>query len=97
MLNSTLGEDDGNSSMLTVNVAMMDEIDQALYKCIQDQKCFRNLNIEKVKKGIYRLEKKEYHFKILQGNNLAIRMFAGYIFTDCLVHFDEELVHLVRN
>lgn len=33
----------------------------------------------------------------MPGNNLAIRMFAGYIFTDCLVHFDEEIMHLVIN
>jgi hypothetical protein len=24
-------------------------------------------------------------------------MFAGYIFTDCLVHFDEEFLQLVKN
>lgn len=33
----------------------------------------------------------------MPGNNLAIRMFAGYIFTDCLVHFDEELILLVKS
>jgi hypothetical protein len=33
----------------------------------------------------------------MPGNNLAIRMFAGYIFTDCLVHFDEEFLQLVKN
>ena len=33
-LNSTLGGDD--ESQLSINAAMMDEIDQALYKCIED-------------------------------------------------------------
>ena len=50
-----------------------------------------------MRKGVYKLEKREYQFKIMPGNNLAIRMHAGYIFTDCLVHFDEELMHLVIN
>jgi hypothetical protein len=75
----------------------MDEVDQALYKCVEEQKCFRNLKIRKVKKGVYQIEKREYPFKLMLGNNLAIRMYAGYIFTDCLVHFDEEIMHLVLN
>lgn len=52
--------------------------------------------MEKIKKGIYKIEKKVYEFKILPGNNLAIKMFAGYIFTDCLVHFDEEIMLIVK-
>ena len=75
----------------------MDEIDQALYKCIEEQKCFKNFTILKIKKGLYKFEKKDYKLKILAGNNLAIKMFAGYIFADCLVHFEEELYYLVRN
>ena len=85
-----------NSSLVSLNTAMTDEIDLALMKCIEEQKCFRNLNIEKVKKGVYKIENKTYSFKVLPGNNLAIRMFAGYIFTDCLVHFDEEITLIVR-
>jgi len=54
------------------------------------------MNVEKVKKGVYRLEKKEYTFKVLKGNGLAIRMFAGYIYAENLVHFDEEMNYLVR-
>lgn len=42
------------------------------------------------------LENKEYNFKLLQGNNLAIRMHAGYIYADCLVHFEEELYKIVK-
>ncbi len=70
---------------------MMDEIDQALLKCIDEQKCFRKLNITKVKKGTYRIENRMYSFKIMKGNNLAIKMYGGFIFTDCLIHFNEEL------
>lgn len=54
------------------------------------------MNIQKLKTGVYKLEKKEYTFKMLPGHNLAIRMFAGYIFTDSLVHFDEEVLSLIR-
>jgi hypothetical protein len=32
----------------------------------------------------------------MPGSNLAIKMFAGYIFTDCLVHFDEEIMMIVK-
>jgi hypothetical protein len=54
------------------------------------------MNIQKLRRGVYRLENKEYSLKMLAGNNLAIRMFAGYIFTDSLVHFDEEVLCLIR-
>jgi hypothetical protein len=46
---------------------------------------------------MYKIEQKEYSFKILSGNNLAIKMFAGFIFTDCLVHFDEEMAMIVKS
>jgi len=49
-----------------------------------------------VSKGQYLLENKEYTFKLLSGNNLAIRMHAGYIYADCLVHFEEELYKIVK-
>ncbi|CDW80328.1 UNKNOWN [Stylonychia lemnae] len=87
-------DDQSNQSMVTARLAM-DEVDQALYKCVEEQKCFRNIRIQKLRDGVYQVEKREYKFKLLQGGNLAIRMFAGYIFTDCLVHFDEEFLHLV--
>lgn len=57
---------------------------------------FKAMNIQKVRKGVYTLDNKEYSFKMLSGNNLAIRMYAGYIFTDSLVHFDEELLSLIK-
>jgi len=62
---------------------------------VEEDKAFKNMRIQKVRKGVYKIEKREYTFKILPGNNIAIRMFAGYIFAECLVHFDEELMHLV--
>jgi len=34
-----------------------------------------------------KLRRERQKFKVLQGNNLAIRMFAGYVFTDCLDTF----------
>ena len=46
-----------NNSVISLNAAMSDEIDLALVKCIDEQKCFRNLHIEKVKKGLYKIEK----------------------------------------
>ena len=75
----------------------MDEIDQALFKCVEEEKCFRNMRIQKLRKGVYKVEKREYAFKLMPGGNIAIRMFAGYVFVECLVHFDEELMHLVLN
>ena len=56
----------------------------------------KKLKISKMSKGQYLLENKEYTFKLLQGNNLAIRMHAGYIYADCLVHFEEELYKIVK-
>ena len=47
-------------------------------------------------KGVYQLESKEYKLRLLQGNNLAIRMHAGYIYADCLVHFEEEFDKIVK-
>lgn len=55
----------------------------------------KHLNISKQSKGVYRIESKEYELRILQGNNLAIKMHAGYIYADCLVHFEEELLKIV--
>lgn len=54
------------------------------------------MKIAKIAKGQYLLENKEYTFKLLQGNNLTIRMHAGYIYADCLVHFEEELYKIVK-
>lgn len=53
------------------------------------------MTIKKVSKGYYKIDNKEYRLRLLSGNNLAIKMYAGYIFTDCLVHFDEELHQIV--
>ena len=75
---------------------MRDEIDLAIQKCLDDQTSLKKLKICKVSKGVYLLENKEYTLKILQGNNLAIRMHAGYIYADCLVHFEEELYKIVK-
>ena len=58
-LNSTLNDDDF-TSQISINAVMMDDLDQAIMKCIEQHSCFKNLNIEKVKKGVYKLEKKEY-------------------------------------
>ncbi len=68
----------------------------AISKCIEDQSSLKKLKIQKVSKGQYLLENKEYNFKLLQGNNLAIRMHAGYIYADCLVHFEEEIHKIVK-
>ena len=75
---------------------MRDEIDLAIQKCLEDQTSLKKLRISKVQKGQYMLESKQYTFKLLQGNNLAIRMYAGYIYADCLVHFEEELYKIVK-
>ena len=95
--NSTLQGDDSNVSMLGANSAILDEVDIAILKCQEEQGSFKNLCIEKLHRGLYKVEKKEYVFKILAGNNLAIKMYAGYIFTDCLVHFDDEMTMIVKN
>ena len=73
-----------------------DEVDIAISKCLEDQTSLKKLHISKVSKGQYKLEQKEYTFKLLQGNNLAIKMYAGYIYADCLVHFEEELYKIVK-
>lgn len=73
-----------------------DELDVAISKCLDDQTSLKKLQISKVKKGHYKIEQKEFPFKLLQGNNLAIKMHAGYIYADCLVHFEEELLMIVK-
>ena len=75
---------------------MLDEIDLAISKCLEDQSSLKKLKIKKVSKGQYLIENKEYNLKLLQGNNLAIRMYAGYIYADCLVHFEEELYKIIK-
>ena len=64
-----------------------DEIDIAIEKCLEDQSALKKLKIIKITKNQYKVENKMYEFRILQGNNLAIRMHTGYIYADCLVHF----------
>eukprot|EP00347_Sterkiella_histriomuscorum_P020841 403336261 len=86
---------DVNQQNLLTNQTHIDDLDQALFKSIEDQKCFRNMKITKISSGVYQLENRQYKFKLMPGNNLAIRMYAGYILVDCLVHFDEELMHLI--
>lgn len=44
---------------------MKDEVDIALSKCLEDQSSLKKLRIEKVQKGVYRLENKEYKFRLL--------------------------------
>ena len=63
---------------------------------MEDQTSLKKLKISKVSKGQYLLENKEYTMKLLSGSNLAIRMHAGYIYADCLVHFEEELYKIVK-
>ena len=63
---------------------------------MEDQTSLKKLKINKVSKGVYLVENKEYTLRLLQGNNLAIRMHAGYIYADCLVHFGEELYKIVK-
>lgn len=75
---------------------MQDEIDVAIQQCLEDQTSLKKLKISKVSKGQYLVENKEYSLKLFQGNNLAIRMHAGYIYADCLVHFEEELYKIVK-
>ena len=64
-----------------------DEVDIAICKCLEDQSALKKLKILKLNKNLYKVENKEYEFRILQGNNLAIRMHTGFIYADCLVHF----------
>ncbi len=64
-LNSTFGDDELAHTQITSNAALMDEIDLALTKCLEEQSCFKNLSIEKVRKGLYKVERKEYQFKII--------------------------------
>ena len=74
-----------------------DKIDKSLKKCIMDRGVFKSVGIEKISKGVYKVENKTYRFKVVHGNNLAIRMFAGYIFAESLVHFEEELNLIVKS
>lgn len=46
-------------------VEMRDEVDLAIGKCLEDQSSLKNLRISKVSKGQYRLENKEYAFRLL--------------------------------
>ena len=94
MFNS--GSDWSSSQGSSMQAEMRDEIDLAIQKCLEDQTSLKKLKIAKVSKGVYLLEKKEYSLRLLQGNNLAIRMHAGYIYADCLVHFEEELNKIVK-
>ena len=42
-----------------------DEIDLAIQKCLEDQTSLKKLKIQKVTKGQYLLENKQYPFKLL--------------------------------
>lgn len=86
-----------NKFISSSNTQLMDEIDLAIVKNIEHNKTVKSLTIEKVKRGIYKLNKKEYPFKLLSGNNLALKMFSGYINVDCLIHFDEEFMRIVND
>ena len=96
-LNATFTEDESNTSQIIASQAIRDDVDTALLKCIHEQQCFKNMTIKKVGKCLYKIDNKEYKLRLLTGNNLAIKMYAGYVFTDCLVHFDEELHQIVAN
>ena len=41
---------------------LKDEVDLALSKCLEDQSALKKLKIEKVEKGLYRLESKQFRF-----------------------------------
>ena len=96
LLLNTQQVDDDDKSTLSINTSMVDEVDIALMKCMEENNCLKSLQVSKLKKGLYKFESKEYQLKILQGNNLAIKMHGGYIFTDCLSYFDEELIYIVK-
>ena len=73
-----------------------DEIDLALSKCLDEQSSLKKISIVRLSKGNYKFENKAYELRILQGNNLAIKMYAGFIYADCLVHFEEELLKIIK-
>lgn len=87
---------DWSSDRDSTQVELKDEIDLAIQKCLDDQTSLKKLKIRKVAKGEYLLENKQFNMRLLQGNNLAIKMHAGYIYADCLVHFEEELYKIVK-
>jgi len=91
-LNSTIDDD----SLIAIKDMVLDEIDLAILKCREEQGSLKNVTIEKLRKGLYRIEKREYQFKVLPGNSLAIKLHAGFVFVDCLVHFDEEVMLIVK-
>ena len=44
---------------------MKDEIDLAIQKCLEDQSSLKKLKIQKVSKGQYLLENKEFTLRLL--------------------------------
>jgi len=46
-------------------VELRDEVDLAISKCLDDQSSLKKLRILKVSKGQYRLENKEFSFRLL--------------------------------
>ena len=72
------GETGGNSGLILHSVSdwssdreqqqvpeMLDEIDLAIQKCLEDQTSLKKLKIKKVSKGQYLIENKEYNLKLL--------------------------------
>lgn len=57
----------------------MDDIDLAIIKSQEEHESLKKLKIEKIKPQYYKVEKKDYTIKMLQGNILVIKMLAGYI------------------
>ena len=54
------GSDWSSSQGSFVQVEVHDDIDLAMQKCLEDQSSLKELKIEKVSKGVYKLENKEY-------------------------------------
>ena len=59
------GSDCSSSQGSFVQVDIHDDIDLALQTSLENQASLKKLKIEKVSKGVYKLEKKEYSLQIL--------------------------------
>lgn len=51
---------DDSNLMQSAGSMNLDEIDVALIKCQQDQGSLRNYGVQKLRKGVYKIEKKEF-------------------------------------
>ena len=74
-----------------------DTIDTVFQKYLTQMRILENMNIVKEGEGLYRVEKKIYKFMLIgKERQLVIRMHAGCIFAENLVHYGDELESIVR-